>query len=110
LTNKGPLLPAFYAYSISGDKLVLIDSFKLRFARWEDYATYLGNYNDNSNDFSKTGTIPFKVGIEVSDDVTKEPLLILVKKENWYASPIHRLVLIVKASDLFVQKGNVQFK
>ncbi|MDH6355967.1 hypothetical protein M2132_002318 [Dysgonomonas sp. PH5-45] len=81
-TSKDPLLPVFYAYSISGDKLVLIDSFNLRFARWEDYGSYLGNYHDNGNDFAKTSTIPFKIGIEVSEELLQNPVVILVKNEN----------------------------
>lgn len=81
-TDKDPKLPVFYAYRISEDKLICEGSFRLRFARWEDYATYLGNYNDNSNDFSKTATIPFKIGIEVSDEVASSPLVIICRKQN----------------------------
>lgn len=80
--DKDPKLPVFYAYSISGDKLNYEGSFMLRFARWEDYSTYLGNYNDNSNDFSKTATIPFKIGLEISSDLAQQPLLILLKHKN----------------------------
>lgn len=81
-TDKDPKLPMFYLYRIKGDKLEYITNFDLRFARWRDYGTYLGNYTDNGNDFSKTATIPFKIGVEVSDEVLKEPLVILLKKEN----------------------------
>ncbi|WP_346998914.1 hypothetical protein [Bacteroides cellulosilyticus] len=81
-TDKNPKLPVFYAYRISGDKLICEGSFKLEFARWEDYATYLGNYSDNSNDFSKTSTIPFKIGIEVSDEIATSPLVIICRKQN----------------------------
>lgn len=81
-TDKDPKLPVFYAYRVDGDKLICVGSFMLRFARWEDYATYLGNYNDNSNDFSKTGTIPFKIGIEVSNEISSSPLVIVCRKQN----------------------------
>lgn len=81
-TDKNPKLPVFYAYRISGDKLICEGNFKLEFARWEDYATYLGNYSDNSNDFSKTSTIPFKIGIEVSDEIATSPLVIICRKQN----------------------------
>lgn len=80
--EKDPKLPVFYAYTIDGDKLQYEGHFILRFARWRDYATYLGNYNDNGNDFSKTSTIPFKIGIEVSDKVASKPLVILCRKQN----------------------------
>ena len=84
ITSKehDPKLPVFYVYRIVGDKLEYENNFTLRFARWEDYATYLGNYNDNSNDFSKTSTIPFKIGVEVSDKIASEPLVILCKRQN----------------------------
>lgn len=80
--DKNPKLPVFYAYRVAGDKLECVGSFILRFARWEDYATYLGNYNDNSNDFSKTATIPFKIGIEVSNEIASSPLIIVCRKQN----------------------------
>lgn len=81
-TDKDPKLPVFYAYSVSGDKLKCEGRFELEFARWEDYGTYLGNYNDNGNDFSKTSTIPFKIGIEVSDEIATSPLVIICRKQN----------------------------
>ncbi|WP_280188627.1 hypothetical protein [Bacteroides fragilis] len=81
-TDKNPKLPVFYAYRINGNKLTCEGRFKLEFARWEDYATYLGNYTDNSNDFSKTSTIPFKIAIEVSDEVASSPLVIICRKQN----------------------------
>lgn len=80
--EKDPKLPVFYAYTVAGDKLQYEGHFILRFARWRDYGTYLGNYNDNGNDFSKTSAIPFKIGIEVSDKVASEPLVILCRKQN----------------------------
>lgn len=81
-SDKDPRLPVFWAYSVNGDKLELINNFVLKFARWEDYGTYLGNYSDNGNDFSKTATIAFKIGMETSDDILKNPIVILLGKTN----------------------------
>lgn len=81
-SDKDPMLPLFYAYNIKGDKLELIGSFILKFARWRDYGSYLGNYTDNGNDFSKVSTIPFKIGLEISDELSKEPIVIVVRNEN----------------------------
>jgi hypothetical protein len=81
-SDKNPMLPVFYAYSINGDKLELINKFYLKFARWDDYGSYLGNYHDNRNDFAKTSTIPFKIGIEISDELLQKPIVILVRDEN----------------------------
>ncbi len=81
-SDKDPKLPMIWAYSVDGDQLKLIDNFILRFARWEDYGTYLGNYSDNGNDFSKTATIAFKIGLEASDEILRNPIVILLGKTN----------------------------
>lgn len=81
-SDKDPKLPVFYAYSINGDNLELINNFDLNFARWEDYGSYLGNYHDNGNDFAKTSTIAFKIGVEISDELLQKPIVILLRKEN----------------------------
>lgn len=80
--DKNPQLPQLALYKIEGDKMFFKGTFLTRFAHWEDYGTYLGNYNDNRNDFSKTSTVKFKVGIEIGEDVLKEAYAIVLKKEN----------------------------
>ena len=79
---KDPQLPQLALYTIKGDTMSYKGVFLTRFAHWEDYGTYLGNYNDNRNDFSKTSTVKFKVGIEESEQVLKEAYAIVLKKEN----------------------------
>jgi hypothetical protein len=80
--NKDPLLPQPAVYAIVGDKMTLIGSFIVKFARWEDYGSYLGNYHDNGNDFAKSSSIRFKIGKEISEDILKKPYAIVLKKEN----------------------------
>ena len=52
------------------------------FARWDDYGSYLGNYADYNNDFSKVNTVKFKIGAQVSNEVVKKPFVLVMKKEN----------------------------
>lgn len=55
---------------------------EVRFAYWQDYGHYLGNYPDYGNDFAKTSTIRFKLGDEVSTELTTKPYAIVLKKTN----------------------------
>ena len=73
-----PDLPGFALYWADGKQLRKIDEFDLKFVRWEDYATYLGNYSDSRNDFAKNPTIPFTVGAHGSDeDLSRRPLYVV---------------------------------
>lgn len=82
--SKDPKLPTLAIYSIVGNTMKLEGTMRIRFAKWKDYGTYLGNYHDNGNDFSKTSTIKFKLGVEVPEGVTKNAYAIVLKKENCY--------------------------
>lgn len=80
---KKPDIPSLAIYSIDGDKMHFKGVMRIEMAQWESYGTYLGNYNDNGNDFSKTSTVRFKLGAEVSADVVKKAYAIVLKKENY---------------------------
>lgn len=80
--SKDPKLPQPAVYSIVGDKMKYVGFFTVEFMRWEDYGTYLGNSHDFGNDFAKTSSIRFKIGTEVSEETTKKPYAIVLKKEN----------------------------
>lgn len=81
-TSTDPLLPQCAVYSISGDKMELERKFDTEFARWKDYGTYLGNYHDFKNDFAKTSTVSFKIGAEVTEEVTKSAFAIVIMNKN----------------------------
>jgi len=89
-TDKDPKLPQCAIYSVSGDKMNLEETFLTEFARWRDYGAYLGNYHDNSNDFSKVSTVKFKIGAEVSASVTTKPYAIVCKNKNVLTSSYDR--------------------
>ncbi len=80
--SKNPKLPKPAVFSISGDRMIKQGTFGIKLARWDDYGSYLGNYHDNGNDFAKSSSVRFKVGVEVSEDVVKNPYAIILKKEN----------------------------
>lgn len=80
--SHDPNIPTLAIYSISGDKMQIESVMNLQFARWKDYGAYLGNHVDYGNDFSKTSTIKFKLGAEVSTDLTKKPYALVLKKYN----------------------------
>ena len=80
--SKNPKLPQLAIYTISGDHMTYEGIFATKFARWDDYGSYLGNYHDNGNDFAKTSSVRFKVGREVSEDIIKGPYALVLIKEN----------------------------
>ncbi|MBP5477871.1 MAG: hypothetical protein J6Y15_00725 [Bacteroidaceae bacterium] len=81
-TVNYPKIPEFKIYTISGDEMEYETSFLTNFARWESYGTYLGNYHDNSNDFSKVSTVRFKIYADISDEIARRPFAIVCEKEN----------------------------
>ena len=68
-TEKNPDIPTLAIYSISGDKLIKEGTFRIEFARWDNYGSYLGNEPDTRNDFSKVNTVGFKLGCEVNESI-----------------------------------------
>ncbi len=81
-TSHNPKLPELAVYTISGDKMILDGTFDTRFARWSDYGSYLGNYHDSRNDFSKVSTISFKLGVQINTGKLSKPYAIVLMKKN----------------------------
>lgn len=81
-SSKSPNIPQLAVYKINGDKLDFAGSFITRYARWSDYGSYLGNYSDSRNNFSKVSTVHFKLGCEVSESITKGSFAIVAMNKN----------------------------
>ena len=81
-TSKSPKLPEFAVYKVNGATMSLVKTFQTEYARWSDYGAYLGNYHDNSNDFSKVSTIKFKLGAEVEESIVKGAYAIVMYNGN----------------------------
>jgi hypothetical protein len=47
------------------------------FVRWSSYATFLGNYHDDGNDFAHTASIKFSMGLQVDNGAISKPLYIV---------------------------------
>ena len=81
-SSSNPKLPQCAIYYVDGDVLThRYDTFSTKFARWNDYGSYLGNYHDNNNDFAKVNTVKFKIGVHLSDSDLQHPFVIITKKE-----------------------------
>ena len=80
--DNNPKLPQCALYCIDGENLIYEETLDTRFARWDDYGSYLGNDADYNNDFSKVNTVKFKIGAELSNDKNKRPFAVVMKKEN----------------------------
>ena len=81
-SSKNPDLPTLAVYSIKGDRMNREGIMEVRFSQWKDYGTYLGNSSDYGNDFAKTSTIQFKLGVEISSEITQKPYAVVLKKSN----------------------------
>lgn len=83
--NTDPNLPTLALYSVHGEKLSHEGDFRIEFARWDDYGTYLGNEHDNRNDFAKVNTVKFKLGCEAPESVLSKPYIVVLKLANTQA-------------------------
>lgn len=83
--SKNPSLPPVLAYQMNNGELELIGTLGYEFRRWKDYGSYLGNYADYGNDFSHSKTIPFNLGLQVSDDkLIGKTVYIVIKKTGCF--------------------------
>jgi hypothetical protein len=78
-----PLLPAFYLFRLPSTRQPeILGRFLVNFFRWSDYGAYLGNYADFKNSFSKNETVKFTGSLEVSEEYSKEPLVLVASRHG----------------------------
>lgn len=82
--GKDPLLPSLEVYVLQDGQLAYQGTMGWEFYRWEDYATYLGNYGDHSNDFSYSSSIRFSLGCTLPDEYKDQEVYLLVSKHGCY--------------------------
>lgn len=87
--DKDPSLPGVAVYVESGKTLRRVGEMWYRFARWDDYGSYLGNHADYRNDFAHTATIPFSLGSSVNDN-ERSPLYVVATTEGCHARDYDR--------------------
>lgn len=78
--NKDPSLPEFFIYEISSKNRFISyqGELDINFYKWDSYGSYLGNYSDDGNDFSKQDTVRFTLGRELSESIINESTLLIV--------------------------------
>ncbi|NJK31808.1 MAG: hypothetical protein HC927_04965, partial [Deltaproteobacteria bacterium] len=80
--SKEPLLPDFYACRFSdAGEFEVCQPLILKFYRWDDYGSYLGNYSDSGNDFSKRETVKFTIAFSATDEELKKPTVVVAKPD-----------------------------
>lgn len=82
--DKDPRLMGMAAYVAVGAQLKRVGSFEYRFARWDDYASYLGNDADYRNDFAHSSNIPFSLAATVNKDELKGDIYLVATKEGCF--------------------------
>ncbi|MDR2773433.1 MAG: hypothetical protein LBC19_01600 [Tannerella sp.] len=80
--EKYASVPNFNLYIIEDGNLKKISYVTDEYASWSSYGAKIGNYDDDSHDFSKVNTVKYKIAAEISIEQSKQPLLLLVKKEG----------------------------
>ena len=102
--NSNPDLPTLGFYSVEGDKLFHQGTFKIEFARWDDYGTYLGNEPDFHNDFAKVNTVKFKLGCELPERILSKSYIVVIKLENTQSREYDRF-----GNPPYSYKGNAKY-
>lgn len=74
--------PSVSVCKIVDGKLSRIARFYCKYARYETYGAYLGNYSETSHDFSKVNTVRYKIGAEISVEESRLPLVVLMGKND----------------------------
>jgi len=89
ITN--PSLPPVLVYKMKDGELILLDKMEYEFRRWEDYGSYLGNHADYGNDFSHSKTIPFNLGVELSnDDLVNGEIYVAIQNMGCFVREVGR--------------------
>ena len=72
--------PSLKACKIVDGKLKSLGYFRSEYASWTSYGAKIGNYSDDSHDFSKVNTVRYKLGNEISVEDSKNPIVIVIAK------------------------------
>jgi len=74
--------PSIYIYEVSGDRLRRITHCMEEYASWTSYGAKIGNYSDDSHDFSKVNSVNYKFAGEIEQIKTKKTLFVLFSKDG----------------------------
>lgn len=74
--------PSIYIYEVSGDKLKRLTHCMEEYASWTSYGAKIGNYSDDSHDFSKVNSVNYKFAGEINQSEAKKPLFVIFSKNG----------------------------
>lgn len=74
--------PRIYIYEVIGDKLQQVTSCMEEYASWTSYGAKIGNYSDDSHDFSKVNSVNYRFAGEIEQSKAKKPLFVLFAKNG----------------------------
>lgn len=100
--EKFAITPSIFMFRIKGDTLKKIGGFQDEYASWISYGAKIGNYSDDTHDFSKVNSVRYKIASEISIEDSKYPLVILVSKDgSWLDNEltieeVHQKCIVVK--------------
>lgn len=80
--NNNPSLPPILVYNMHDGELQLLGTLGYEFRRWKDYGSYLGNYADYGNNFAHSKTIPFNLGLALSNEKLENKAVFVVLKKK----------------------------
>ncbi|MDL2185679.1 hypothetical protein P5706_15960 [Pseudomonas sp. ChxA] len=75
--SKDPRLAPLVVYASNGGELKRLGVMGFEFVSWSSYATFLGNYHDDANDFAHKVSISFSMGLQVPNEAIIKPLYIV---------------------------------
>lgn len=76
------ITPRINVCKIENGKLKSIGFFRIKHTSWSTYGAYIGNYSEDSHDFSKVNTVNYKIASQISLEDSKKPLVILTCKNG----------------------------
>lgn len=88
--SKNPKLPPIGVYCYEDGKLVKLAEMEYKFARWESYGCYLGNYADYGNDFSHTSTVSFSNAATINKLYQDKAIFVVVRKVGTFERVVSR--------------------
>lgn len=74
--------PRISVCRIENGYLKELSVFSREYATWTSYGAMIGNYSDDSHDFSKVNSIRYKLAAEISIEDSKHPLVVITKKDG----------------------------
>lgn len=70
--------PYVAVYKIDGDEMDWLERCDVEYASWTSYGAKIGNYSDDSHNFSKVNSVNYKLAAEIRKDDMNKPLVIAV--------------------------------